>query len=192
MTKVKISYNKKYYNDHLIEKVCNESPVIQRACMLLLKVIMDNDMDGLIDRKGHLIMFIWFLIYKGHIPTVIDDGSQTQDQLFEALKNFQERFVKDGYKDELEEKYDEYRLILDFKEFFIGIDIDTNVKFSVRYKEGVKFNKIDDPSEISKTIKYSIDDPDISTNYGFDYGQKTESNRRFIYTIWKSIQIKDD
>ena len=191
-TKVKVSYNKKFYNDHLIEKVCNESPVIRRSCMLLLKVIMDNDMDGLIDCKGHLIMFIWFLIYKRHIPTVIDDGSETQEQLFEALKNFQDRFVNDEYKNKLEENFDEYRLILDFKEFIIGIGDNVNAKFSVRYKNGVRFKEVTDSSKSKNSIKYSIDDPDISTNNGFDYGQKTESNRKFIYTIWNSIQIKDD
>ena len=122
---------------------------------------------------------------------MIDDGSQTQDQLFEALKNFQDKFVQDEYKHKLEQKYDEYGLIRDFKQFIISIDSNTNVKFSVRYKEGVKFTKVTDAKEMSNGIKYSIEDPDISTNYGFDYGQKTGASREFMFTIWKSIQIKD-
>jgi hypothetical protein len=54
--------------------------------------------------KGWLLMFFGFLIFKKYIPTVINDGSTTQQKLFDALKNFRERFDQEK-REVLEKKF---------------------------------------------------------------------------------------
>lgn len=91
---------------------------------------------------GHILMFICFLIYKEYIPTVIDDMAETPSQLLDALRNFRDKFfdypspkytkVKadeetKSYKQFLEET-DEFKLILEFKEFICGVALNQNVQ----------------------------------------------------------------
>ena len=72
--------------------------------MILLRIIKDNDIDGIIPQKGWLIMFLCFLIFKGHIPQVINDESKTQDELYNSLRSFLDKFNEE-YKINLNLKY---------------------------------------------------------------------------------------
>jgi len=109
---IRISYHNKFFCNHLIQKICENCVVIQRACILLLKIVKDNDMDAQLWDKGWLLMFFSFLIYRGHIPTVINDGSTSSEKLYEALGNFTLRFDEE-LKPILQKKYlnQEYKLV---------------------------------------------------------------------------------